>query len=267
MAQEPSAKRHQGETSDQSSNLNDVHVPGEKREYTRTLTRVELHGKETLEIVCTSEPDKADKMIGRFKMKSLGLYPRFIDVDVEFTRRDEPLQMAAVMQLCIGTMLGVPHRSSHKMVFYYTKRKINLKPKHLKNFLKEHKLYTFVGFSIEDDKQMMKRSGLEIDPKGFIDIQRNWRVPYISEKEYDSLADVAASVIHPFYKGMKNKIDKEKDLKLWGISPLPDYLIEYAATDAYATYKSWKIIDNITVGAEISKAREAGPYYHCHYAG
>ena len=60
MAEEPSAKRHHGDTSNKSSNLVDVHVPDEKHEYTRTLKGVELHDKETLEIVCTSEPDKAD---------------------------------------------------------------------------------------------------------------------------------------------------------------------------------------------------------------
>ncbi|VAI05540.1 hypothetical protein VPH35_072797 [Triticum aestivum] len=109
MAQEPSAKCHRGEMSDQSSNLDDVHVPGEKREYTRTLTGVELHGKETLEIVCTRKPDKVDVMIGRLKMKSLDLYPRFIGVDVEFTRRDEPLQMAIVLQLCMEELCLVYH--------------------------------------------------------------------------------------------------------------------------------------------------------------
>ena len=50
MAEEPSAKHHHGETSNKSSNLVDIHVPGEKHEYTKTLKRVELHAKETLEI-------------------------------------------------------------------------------------------------------------------------------------------------------------------------------------------------------------------------
>ena len=90
MAEEPSAKRHRGETSDQSSNLDDVHVPGEKREYNQTLIGVEHHGKEMLEIVCTSKPDEADKVIGRLKMKGGGLYPSFIEVDVEYTSEDEP---------------------------------------------------------------------------------------------------------------------------------------------------------------------------------
>ena len=81
------------------------------------------------------------------------------------------------------------------------------------------------------------------------------------------LINVAASVIHPFYKGMKKKIDMEEDHKLWGISPLSDKLIEYIGIDAYATYKSWKIIDNILTGWDISKEQEADPYYHFNFAG
>ncbi|XBI71643.1 hypothetical protein VPH35_065808 [Triticum aestivum] len=76
MPEEPSTKRHHGETSDKSSNLDDVHVPGEKREHTKILTGVELHGKEMLEIVCTSEPDKADEMMSRLEMKGGGLPKR-----------------------------------------------------------------------------------------------------------------------------------------------------------------------------------------------
>ncbi|KAF7109220.1 hypothetical protein CFC21_109520 [Triticum aestivum] len=221
MAEEPSAKRHHGEPSDKSSNLVDVHVPGEKREYTRTLTGVELHGKETLEIVCTSEPDKADEVMSRLRMKGGGLYPSFIGVDVE--------------------------------------------PKRLKDFLQEEKLYTFVGFSIGGDKRMLNKSGLEINPNNFIDMQRKWKDPKTS-KYYDSLADVAGGVIHPFYSGMKKKMDK-REHKLWGTSPLPDNLITYAGIDAYATYKSWKTIDNIVTGWDISKEQEADPYYHCNFAG
>ena len=140
------------------------------------------------------------------------------------------------------------------------------RPKRLKDFLQEEKLYTFVGFNIGGDKQKLGKTGLEINPNNFIDMQRKWNVP-TNNKFYDSLADVAGSVIHPFYKGMKKKIDTQEDHKLWGISPLSDNLIEYAGVDVYATYKSWKIINNITTGWEILKEQEAGPYYHCHYAG
>ena len=52
-----------------------------------------------------------------------------------------------------------------------------------------------------------------------------------------------------------------------GDQPVPDMLIEYAGIDAYATYKSWKTIDNIVTGWDISKEQEADPYYHCNFAG
>ena len=112
---------------------------------------------------------------------------------------------------------------------------------------------------------MLDKSGLEINPNNFIDIQRNGRVPN-TRKEYDSLANVATSIIRPSHSGMKKKIDTEEDHKLWGISPLPDKLIEYAGVDAYGTYKSWKIIDNIVTGWDISKEQEADPYNHCNFA-
>ncbi|XP_073353732.1 uncharacterized protein [Aegilops tauschii subsp. strangulata] len=232
MVEEPSAKRHHGETSDKRSNLNVVHVPGEKRAYTKTLTGVELHGKEMLEIVCTSEPDKADEMISRLWRKAGSLHHRIVGIGVHYTWEDEPPQMAALL------------------------------PKRLNEMLKHEKLFTFAGFSIEGDKEKLKMASLEINPNKYIDIQRIWRVPYTG-KEYDSLTDVAASVIHPFYKGMKKNIDTQEGHILWGISPLPDNRIEYAGVDAYARYKSWNMIDNITNGWEISKAREADPHYDC----
>ncbi|XP_073360141.1 uncharacterized protein [Aegilops tauschii subsp. strangulata] len=138
-------------------------------------------------------------------------------------------------------------------------------PKRLKDFLQEEKLYTFLGFSIGGDNPMLNKSGLEINPNNFIDMQRKWKDPK-TNKYYDSLADVAGGVIHPFYSAMKNKMDRG-DHKLWGTSPLPDNLITYAGIDAYATYKSWKTIDNMMTSWDISKEQEADPYYHCNFAG
>ncbi|XBI56365.1 hypothetical protein VPH35_037977 [Triticum aestivum] len=70
-------------------------------------------------------------------------------------------------------------------------------PKRLNDMLQHERLFTFASFGIESNKEKLKLSGLEINPNKFIDIQRKWRVPYTG-KEYDSLTDVAASVIHPF---------------------------------------------------------------------
>ncbi|XP_073354923.1 uncharacterized protein [Aegilops tauschii subsp. strangulata] len=223
MAEEPSAKRHQGEPSDKSSNLVDVHVPGEKREYTKTLIGVELHGKETLEFVCTSEPGKADEVISRlwrklayFQQKLGGMRHRIVVVGVHYTNEDEPPQMAAVLQLCVDELCLVYHIAAA------TKW-----PKCLNDMLQHEMLFTFAGFSIESDKEKLKLS---------------------------------ASVIHPFYKGMKKNINTQEDHKLWGTSPLPDNLIEYAGVDAYATYKSWSMIDYIIDGSEFAKEREAAKF-------
>ena len=109
MVEEPSTKRHQDEPSDKSSNLIDVHVPGEKREYTKTLREVELHGKETLEIVCTREPNKADEVISRLWRKVGGMLPRIVGFGVHYTNEDEPPQMAAVLQLCVDDLCLVYH--------------------------------------------------------------------------------------------------------------------------------------------------------------
>ena len=109
MVEEPSTKRHQDKPSDKSSNLVDVHVPDEKHEYTRTLTRVELHGQETLEIVCTSEPDKVDEMISRLWRKAGGKIHKIIGVGVHYTSEDEPPQMEAALQLCVDELCLVYH--------------------------------------------------------------------------------------------------------------------------------------------------------------
>ncbi|KAE8793557.1 hypothetical protein D1007_31842 [Hordeum vulgare] len=108
-------------------------------------------------------------------------------------------------------------------------------------------MYTFVGFDITRDKLMLKNLGLEINPEKFIDMQKKWRHPYI-DKRYDSVAYVASMVVRPFYKHMKQKINRNEDHKLWGIAPLPDHLIQYAAIDAYATYKAWTTIDIVIKG-------------------
>ncbi|VAI28141.1 unnamed protein product [Triticum turgidum subsp. durum] len=109
MAEEPSAKRHHAETSDKRNNLVDINVPGEKREYTTTLKGVELHSNETLEIICTSVPEKADEVISRLWMKLGGRFRRIVGVGVHYTNEDEPPQMAVVLQLCVDELCLVYH--------------------------------------------------------------------------------------------------------------------------------------------------------------
>ncbi|KAI5006330.1 hypothetical protein ZWY2020_033573 [Hordeum vulgare] len=192
MALEASAKIRSGETSNQNTEVDGIQVPGQKLDYTKRLSEVDIHAKEKLDVFDTSNLDVANEMTNRMRMKLGGLIPPFIGVDVEYAREDEPPRRAPVL------------------------------PKGLRPLLQEEKLYTFVGFSIEGDKRMLKESGLEINPNKYIDMQHKWRVPFLGGKRFPSLADFVGSMVHPFYKHMKYMINWEEDHKLWGISPLPD---------------------------------------------
>ncbi|VAI28054.1 hypothetical protein VPH35_088549 [Triticum aestivum] len=143
MAEEPSTKHHHGETTDKSCNLDDVHVPGENHAYTRTLEGVELHGNETLEIIRTSKPDKADEMTTMLWRKAGGSHRKIVGLG-----------------LCVEELF---------LVYQIT---VAMKcPKRLNEMLKHEKLFTFAGFSIEGDKEKMKMSGLPtINPNKYVDI-------------------------------------------------------------------------------------------------
>ncbi|XBH88442.1 hypothetical protein VPH35_075725 [Triticum aestivum] len=216
----PYAKHHRGEASSKEPLVvdDDVPVPGQKRHYTVPL-KVDIHLKEPLDVVCTSNPDEADKMIRKMRRRLGGMLPRNIGVDVE--------------------------------------------PKELRPLLQEKKLYTFVGFCIRGDKEKLKLSGLEINPNKYVDLQRKWRVPN-NGKKWQSFAEFAAILIHPSYSKMKQKIDRNSDHLLWGDSPLPNKLIEYAAKDVYVTYEAWKKIEITKEGLELWQEAEDhwdDPYY------
>ncbi|VAI83068.1 unnamed protein product [Triticum turgidum subsp. durum] len=223
----PSAKHHRGEASGKEPLVvdDDVPVPGQKRDYTVPL-KIDIHLKDPLDVVCTSNPDEADKMIRKMRRRLGGMLPQNISVDVEYTREDKPPQIAAVLQLCMEDLVLVYHITAA------TKW-----PKELRPLLQEKKLYTFVGFSIGGDKDKLKLSGLEIN--------------------LDNL-------IHPSYKEMKQKIDRKSDHLLWGDSPLPNKLIEYAVKDVYVTYEAWKKIEITKEGLELWQEAEDhwdDPYY------
>ena len=107
----PSAKHHRGEASGKEPLVvdDDVSVPGQKQDYTVPLM-VDIHlKKEKLDVVCTSNPDEADKMIRKMRRRLGGMLRRNIGVDVEYTREDKPPQIAAVLQLCVEDLVLVYH--------------------------------------------------------------------------------------------------------------------------------------------------------------
>ncbi|KAI5006616.1 hypothetical protein ZWY2020_033859 [Hordeum vulgare] len=134
MGEDPSAKCPRGETSDQNIEVDVVQDPGEKLDYTKRLNEVDIHDNEKLDVICSSNPNKADEMIYRIRKRVGILYPRYISVDVEYNREDK-----------------TPHR-------------VVVLTKGLRPHPKEDNLYTFVSFSTEGDKQKLKEFGLEINP-------------------------------------------------------------------------------------------------------
>ncbi|VAH71424.1 unnamed protein product [Triticum turgidum subsp. durum] len=191
-------------------------------------------------------------MIRKMRRRLGGMLSRNISVHVKYTREDKPPQIAAILQLCVEDLVLVYHITAA------TKW-----PKELRPLLQEKKLYTFVGFCIGGDKEKLKLSGLEINPDKYVDLQRKWRVPN-NGKKWQSLAEFAANLIDPSYSKMKQKIDMIWDHLLWGDSPLPNKLIEFAAKDAYVTFEAWKKTEITKEGFELWQEAEDhwdDPYY------
>jgi len=126
------------------------------------------------------------------------------------------------------------------------------------NFLADPR-YTFVGFSIDGDIEMLGRVGLEI--AHFVDIQKEWRVP-TATKPLDSLGDVSGILVHDVEL-------TNAERSRWACMPLSMRHIEYAAKDAYAAYEIWSRLTIIQEGLRRAKldkeqtrkrARSCGDY-------
>ncbi|KAE8788774.1 hypothetical protein D1007_37137 [Hordeum vulgare] len=104
-----SQKRLREMSSEQATQLEDDVAHAKKNDYTKVLKEVEAHSKEPLCVVCTSNPEEADEMIKKMRLKLAGMIDGIIGVDVEYTREDEPNQRATVLQLCLEEMVLIFH--------------------------------------------------------------------------------------------------------------------------------------------------------------
>jgi hypothetical protein len=102
--------------------------------------------------------------------------------------------------------------------------------------------YTFVGFCTTEDSTVLSWSSIYISR--FKDIQRVWRDPDNKEnKRTQGIKDVAGAIIDKYYLNMKYGFGN-KDHQMWANPPpLPLKHLEYAARDAYATYKTYRRLD------------------------
>ena len=106
----PSAKHHHGEASGKEPLVvdDDSPVPGQKRVYTVPL-KVGIHLMEPLDVVCTSNPDEADKMISKILKRVYGLYLSTSTLMSSIPGKTKPPQRAAVLQLCVEELCLVYH--------------------------------------------------------------------------------------------------------------------------------------------------------------
>ena len=90
---------------------------------------------------------------------------KIIGIDLEYNNEPEATQKLTLVQLSVGKTQPV-------LLFQLSAADKNCTK--FNNFLADPR-YTFVGFSIDGDIEMLGRVGLEI--AHFVDIQKEWRVP------------------------------------------------------------------------------------------
>ena len=148
-----------------------------------------------------------------------------VGIDVEYTSpEDGDNQRAALVQLCIGKKVLLYHISeADRRCFKFDDFLMN-------------SWYTFAGFSIKRDIELVEKSGLYVS--NFVDIQEKWRVPK-PYKPMDSLADVAELIIDEDYGNMKVGFSFTDHCQ-WAWYPLSRKHIKYAAIDAFAAYDIWR---------------------------
>ena len=74
----------------------------------------------------------------------------------------------------------------------------------LRKFLLKEQ-YTFVGFSIRRDKELLELLGLRVT--NYKDIQAEWAIPDEGNKPLNSLGVVFRFIIDEFYDEMKNFLE------------------------------------------------------------
>ncbi|XP_073362567.1 uncharacterized protein [Aegilops tauschii subsp. strangulata] len=202
--------------------------------FTREFMEVQAHGNTKLHVIHTNDLHRAATTIEQFERHLQFERHKIVGVDVKYTNDHGEDQKPTLVQLSIG------------------------KDHPFNNFLADPR-YTFVGFSIDGDIEMLGHVGLEI--AHFVEIQKEWRVP-TATKPLDSLGDVSGILVHDV--GLTNAEGSR-----WACMPLSMRHIEYAAKDAYAAYEIWSRLSIIQEGlrrAKIDKeqtskrARSCGDY-------
>ncbi|XP_073363381.1 uncharacterized protein [Aegilops tauschii subsp. strangulata] len=184
--------------------------------FTREFMEVQAHGNTKLHAIHTNDLHKAATTIEQYERHLQFERHKIVGVDLS-VGKDHPVllfQLSAADKNC-------------------TK---------FDNFLADPR-YTFVGFSIDGDIEMLGCVALEI--AHFVDIQKEWRVP-TATKPLDSLGDISGILVHDI-----ELTNAERNR--WACMPLSMRHLEYAAKDAYDAYEIWSRLTIIQEGLRRAK--------------
>ena len=217
--------------------------------FIKEFMEVQAHGNTKLHVIHTNDLHKAATTIEQYERHLEFERHKIVGVDVEYTNDVGEDQKPALIQLSIG-------KDHPVLLFQLSAADKNCT--RFDNFLADPR-YTFAGFSIDGDIEMLGRVGLEI--AHYIDIQKEWRVP-TATKPMNSLGDVSGILVHDV-----ELTNAERGR--WACMPLSMRHIEYAAKDAYAAYEIWSRLTIIQEGLPRGKldkkqtrkrARSCGDY-------
>ncbi|XP_073363441.1 uncharacterized protein [Aegilops tauschii subsp. strangulata] len=223
--------------------------------FIKEFMEVQAHGNTKLHVIHTNDLHKAATTIEQYERHLEFERHKIVGVDVEYTNDVGEDQKPALVQLSVG-------KDHPVLLFQLSATDKNCT--RFDNFLADPR-YTFAGFSIEGDIEMLGHVGLEI--AHFVDIQKEWRVP-TATKPLDSLGDVSGIHVHDYYNNMKKKLTNAEH-QCWAHMPLSMRHIEYVAKDAYAAYEIWSRLTIIQEGLRRAKlekeqtrkrARSCGDY-------
>ena len=198
-------------------------------------TTVPCHGTTKISVTYTNMAARVDEWICKVEAVLAAADVKIVGVDVEYTRKGWKPQVAAVVQFCVGQDVLVYHychadKPSEKILPF------------TRNWG-----YTFAGFDITNDRNVLARSDPTLYISNYKDIQAIWRDPD-NRKRKQGMKDVAGAIIDEYYLGMKDGFG-EKEHNMWALPPpLPEEHLKYAARDAYVAYELYRKLDKFERG-------------------
>ena len=242
---------------------------------------VRVHGSTSINAVYTNDVDSVDAWIGKVEGSLAAAEHKIVGADVEYTTRVYSrskgyIQKAAVIQLCVGQECLVYHLScvpdgiSAKFVEFLRNKRyrffiffpsvlllsplctfgtglrvlfyifLKFLPIIVLNFFLIYHC-RFAGFDIPKDKKMLYYSEPPLFIMNYNDIHAYWMNPDNTSRRKQKITDVAVVLIDSSYKdGDEMTVD---DHRKWGVAPLSQKHLDYAAKNAFLSYELYRMLD------------------------